>query len=398
MSNDKKNSFFSWLTNKISNNKISTKKVLKTDKEYKEGNCLNKKSIPNILAQEKNIQKKFLKTSTSLKTNNDDKIIDIDIIQDIKKNTQDNITKRNNIFLKLKNTLRKTQKIFSEGISNIFTSKKMDKLLFKTLEEKMLLADIGIDTTDYIINTLITESSRKDLQNSEQVYYFLQKKMYYILKKVDVPLKINNHIPFIILVVGVNGVGKTTTAVKLAKKYKSENKSVMLVAADTFRAAGVEQLKQLGEINNIPVISHQSGTDSSAVIFDAVQAAISRNIDILIIDTAGRLHNKLYLMEELKKNIRVIKKINSSAPHEIMLVIDASNGQNTLKQTENFHNALNITGIVITKLDGTAKGGVLFSIAHRFSIPIRYIGIGENITDLEVFNSKNFIKIIFDQK
>ncbi|WP_295163962.1 signal recognition particle-docking protein FtsY [uncultured Buchnera sp.] len=345
MNSDKKNSFFSWINSKIK-------------KKNKENISLNKEkdSIDNV----KNIANKKI-----------------------------------NFLFKLKKSLNKTKNFFGDGINRIFLSKKIDDALFEELEETMLLSDIGVHTTDQIINKLIDDATHKELKNPEKIYFLLKENMYSILKKVERPLEISNHIPFVILVVGINGTGKTTTVSKLATKYKLEGKSVMLAAADTFRAAGIEQLQTLGKLNNIPVIAQSSGSDPAAVAFDALKSAISKKIDVLIIDTAGRLHNKLYLLEELKKIIRVIKKLNLSAPHEIMLVIDACNGQNTIKQTEMFHKAINLTGLVIAKLDGTAKGGVVFSLANQFLIPIRYIGVGEKTTDLVVFNSNDFIQSIF---
>ncbi|QCI24688.1 signal recognition particle-docking protein FtsY [Buchnera aphidicola (Rhopalosiphum padi)] len=349
MNGDKKNSFFSWINSKIKKkNKEKTKENISLKKE--------KDSIDNI----------------------------------------ENITnKKINFLFKLKKSLNKTKKFFGDGINRIFFSKKIDDTLFEELEETMLLSDIGVHTTDQIINKLIDDATHKELKNPEKIYFLLKENMCSILKKVERPLEISNHVPFVILVVGINGTGKTTTVSKLAKKYKLEGKSVMLAAADTFRAAGIEQLQTLGKLNNIPVIAQSSGSDPAAVAFDALKSAISKKIDVLIIDTAGRLHNKLYLLEELKKIIRVIKKLNLSAPHEIMLVIDACNGQNTIKQTEMFHKAINLTGLVITKLDGTAKGGVIFSLANQFLIPIRYVGIGEKTKDLVVFNSNDFIESIF---
>lgn len=309
------------------------------------------------------------------------------------KKKQDNI--KTNFFLRLKRSLNKTKQFFGNGIHHIFLSKKIDDALFEELEETMLLSDIGIHTTDDIIRKLINDANHKELKSSEKVYFLLKERMHSILKKVEIPLKILNPIPFVILVVGINGTGKTTTVAKLAKKYKLEGKSVMLAAGDTFRAAGIEQLQTLGKLNDIPVIARSSGSDPAAVAFDALKSAISKKIDVLIIDTAGRLHNKSYLLEELKKIIRVIKKLNSSAPQETILVIDACNGQNAIKQTEMFHKAIHLTGLIITKLDGTAKGGVIFSLANQFLIPIRYIGIGEKTSDLIVFNSNDFIKSIF---
>ncbi|QCI15730.1 signal recognition particle-docking protein FtsY [Buchnera aphidicola] len=380
MKDSKNNSLFSWLKSKIKKSKkIDT---IKNTKEQKKDICNKKINITENIS----IKKDYIKDNNINNLNN------LDYQLDVKEKT------KINFFSRLKISLKKTKIFFGDSINNIFLSKKIDDLLFQQLEEKMLLADIGINTTDRIINRLIKDVNRKDLKNSEKLYFLLKENMHSILKKVTLPLIISNHKPFIILVVGVNGVGKTTTVAKLAQKYKLEGKSVMLAAADTFRAAGIEQLQILGQLTKIPVIAQRSGSDPAAVIFDAVNSAKSKKVDILIIDTAGRLHNKRHLMEELKKIVRVIKKIDMSAPHEIMLIIDACSGQNTIQQTEIFHQALNITGIVITKLDGTAKGGVIFSLADQFKIPIRYIGIGEKTQDLGEFNSKEFLKAIFIEK
>ncbi|QCI23602.1 signal recognition particle-docking protein FtsY [Buchnera aphidicola (Macrosiphoniella sanborni)] len=387
MINSKKGSFFSWLSSKIKKQK--TKNIIQDNNEKKNNDDYDNTKIyisENTLMQNGNI----IKEDKLEVLNNCNK----KIINDINHN---NIIKKS-FFSRLKRGLKKTKQFFNDSINNIFLSKTIDDVLFEELEEKMLLADIGINTTHRIINNLIADVNRQDLKSSEKLYFLLKQNMYNILKTVEVPLKISRYQPFVILVVGVNGAGKTTTVSKLAKKYKSEGKSVMLAAADTFRAAGIEQLQILGKLNSIPVIAQHSGSDPAAVIFDAIKSAKSKKIDVLIIDTAGRLHNKLHLIEELKKIVRVIKKIDISAPHEKMLIVDSCNGQNTIQQTEIFHRALNLTGIVITKLDGTAKGGVIFSLADQFKIPIRYIGIGEDSKDLGVFNSQDFIQSLFTKK
>ncbi|QIE01792.1 signal recognition particle-docking protein FtsY [Buchnera aphidicola] len=358
MKSNKKDNFFSWFSSKIKKEK--TKDIIQNNNKKKNNIAILNK-IDNYI---------------------DDNVTDNTII-------------KTNFFSRLKKGLTKTKQLLHNSINNIFLSKTIDDALFEELEEKMLLADIGIKTSNRIISNLIQDVNRIDLKNSKKIYFLLKQNMYNILKKVEIPLEITDHQPFVILVVGVNGTGKTTTIGKLAKKYKSEGKSVMLAAADTFRAAGIEQLQILGKAHNIPVVAQNSGSDPAAVIFDAVKSAKSKKVDILIIDTAGRLHNNLHLIEELKKIVRVTKKLDVSAPHEIMLIIDACNGQNTIKQTEIFHKALNLTGIVITKLDGTAKGGVIFALADKFNIPIRYIGIGENSKDLGIFNSDEFIHALF---
>ncbi len=390
MEDGKKNGFFSWLNSKIRKKKIIN--ITQNNKEHKEKKLINKeKKCINLnkksdFLQNLSIKKSHIKIEKTEELNNNSN--NIENVKNVKIN----------FFSRLNEGLKKTKKFLGDGISYIFSSKMIDKNLFEELEERMLLADIGINTTEKIIANLIKDIKRQDLKNAEKVYFLLKRNMYVILKKVEIPLQISSHMPFVILVVGVNGAGKTTTVAKLAKKYKLEGKSVILAAADTFRAAGIEQLQILGKLNNIAVIAQRSGSDPAAVIFDALKSAKSKKIDVLIIDTAGRLHNKLHLMEELKKIVRVIKKIDSSAPHEKMLIVDACNGQNIVQQTETFHQSLSLTGIVITKLDGTAKGGVIFSLADQFKIPIRYIGIGEKTQDLGVFNSKEFIKAIFEQK
>ncbi|QCI24146.1 signal recognition particle-docking protein FtsY [Buchnera aphidicola (Muscaphis stroyani)] len=398
MKDNPKNSFFSWLTSKVKRKRTKNdiKSIKFKDKEKVESLSKNK-----LRVKEKDLDKisKTLDFFDAVKVHkNKNKF---ESIEESGKNLisiKDSSSLKKNFFINLKESLKKTKLFFDNKISCLFSSKKIDDSLFKELEEKLLLADIGINTTNFIIERLINDINEENLQSSEKIYFLLKNNMRSLLKNVEMPLKILKYQPFIILITGVNGVGKTTTAIKLAKKYKLEGKSVMLAAADTFRAAGIEQLKVLGKANNIPVIAQRSGSDPASVVFDAVKSSISKKIDILIIDTAGRLHNKLHLMEELKKIVRVIKKLDSSAPHEKILIIDACNGQNTINQTEIFHKSLNLTGLVITKLDGTAKGGVVFSLANQFSIPIRYIGIGEKTSDLGIFNSQDFINSIFYQE
>ena len=277
-----------------------------------------------------------------------------------------------------------------------FLGKKIDDDLFEELEEQLLIADIGVPTTNKIIKNLTEHASRKQLQDAELLYQQLKVEMVEILKPVAKPLIIDTtKKPYVILMVGVNGVGKTTTIGKLARKFQNEGKSVMLAAGDTFRAAAVEQLQVWGERNNIPVVAQSTGSDSASVIFDAMQSAAARNIDILIADTAGRLQNKNNLMDELKKIVRVMRKYDETAPHEIMLTLDAGTGQNAISQAKLFNEAVGLTGITLTKLDGTAKGGVIFAIADQFNLPIRYIGMGEKIEDLREFNAEEFIEALF---
>ena len=298
-------------------------------------------------------------------------------------------------FARLKRSLLKTKENLGSGFISLFRGKKIDDDLFEELEEQLLIADVGVETTRKIITNLTEGASRKQLRDAEALYGLLKDEMGEILAKVDEPLNIEGKTPFVILMVGVNGVGKTTTIGKLARQFEQQGKSVMLAAGDTFRAAAVEQLQVWGQRNNIPVIAQHTGADSASVIFDAIQAAKSRNVDVLIADTAGRLQNKSHLMEELKKIVRVMKKLDEDAPHEIMLTIDASTGQNAVSQAKLFNEAVGLTGIALTKLDGTAKGGVIFSVADQFGIPIRYIGVGERIEDLRPFKADDFIEALF---
>ncbi len=298
-------------------------------------------------------------------------------------------------FARLKRSLVKTKQNLGSGFISLFRGKKIDDDLFEELEEQLLIADVGVETTRKIIANLTEGASRKQLRDAEALYGLLKEEMSEILAKVDEPLNVEGKTPFVILMVGVNGVGKTTTIGKLARQFEQQGKSVMLAAGDTFRAAAVEQLQVWGQRNNIPVVAQHTGADSASVIFDAIQAAKARNIDVLIADTAGRLQNKSHLMEELKKIVRVMKKLDEDAPHEVMLTIDASTGQNAISQAKLFHEAVGLTGITLTKLDGTAKGGVIFSVADQFGIPIRYIGVGEQISDLRPFNAGDFIEALF---
>ena len=312
-----------------------------------------------------------------------------EIVQEQEKPTKEGF------FARLKRSLLKTKENLGSGFISLFRGKKIDDDLFEELEEQLLIADVGVETTRKIITNLTEGASRKQLRDAEALYGLLKEEMGEILAKVDEPLNIEGKTPFVILMVGVNGVGKTTTIGKLARQFEQQGKSVMLAAGDTFRAAAVEQLQVWGQRNNIPVIAQHTGADSASVIFDAIQAAKSRNVDVLIADTAGRLQNKSHLMEELKKIVRVMKKLDEDAPHEIMLTIDASTGQNAISQAKLFNEAVGLTGITLTKLDGTAKGGVIFSVADQFGIPIRYIGVGERIEDLRPFKADDFIEALF---
>ncbi|WP_285163666.1 signal recognition particle-docking protein FtsY [Shewanella goraebulensis] len=302
------------------------------------------------------------------------------------------------LFARLKRGLKRTSENIGSGFMGIFSGKKIDDELFEELEEQLLIADVGVETTTRLIDSLTDSASRKQLKDAEALYDLMRDEMQTILDPVAIPLvPENTDGPFVILMVGVNGVGKTTTIGKLAKQYQKQGKSVMLAAGDTFRAAAVEQLQVWGQRNEIPVVAQHTGADSASVLFDALQAAKARNVDVLIADTAGRLQNKGHLMEELKKVVRVMKKLDPNAPHEVMLTLDASTGQNAISQAQLFQEAVGVTGITISKLDGTAKGGVIFAIADKFNIPIRHIGVGEQIDDLRTFNSNDFIEALFSQ-
>lgn len=307
--------------------------------------------------------------------------------------------KKPGFFARLKQGLSKTSQNLGNGLASLFLGKKIDDDLYEELETQLLMADVGVDTSQKLIKQLVQHADRRQLKDADSLYEKLQQEMAELLDVVEQPLQVEHQDgPFVILMVGVNGVGKTTTIGKMAQQFKQQGKSVMLAAGDTFRAAAVEQLQVWGERNQIPVIAQHSGADSASVIFDAYQAAKARKIDVLIADTAGRLQNKAHLMEELKKIVRVMKKIDGAAPHEVMLTLDAGTGQNALSQAKLFHEAVELTGISLTKLDGTAKGGVIFAIADQFKLPIRYIGVGESIDDLRVFNSKDFIRALFNKE
>ena len=310
---------------------------------------------------------------------------------------------KKSLFARLKESLSRTKENLGSGIVSLFKGKTIDDELYEDLETQLLVADVGMDTTQKIIDHLTDSASRKDLKDAEALLDIMKQQMSGMLSQVNQPLSEvmqahdSSEGPFVILMVGVNGVGKTTTIGKLAKQFQQEGKKVMLAAGDTFRAAAVEQLQVWGERNDIPVIAQHTGADSASVLYDALEAAKSRGTDILIADTAGRLQNKNNLMEELKKVVRVMKKINPNAPHEVMLTLDAGTGQNAISQAKLFNEAVGLTGITLTKLDGTAKGGVIFSIADKFKIPIRYIGVGESIDDLRQFDGQEFIDALFSE-
>ncbi len=296
-------------------------------------------------------------------------------------------------FARLRNQLTKTRENLTAGFADLFMGKKeIDEEILEELETRLLLADVGVPTTMAILDEIREEVDRKSLADFDQLFASLKEKMEEILLPVEAPLTIDkSHKPYVLLMIGVNGVGKTTTIGKLAKKFQQEGNSVMLAAGDTFRAAAVEQLQVWGERNNIPVIAQKEGADPASVVFDAVESATARKVDLLIVDTAGRLHTDSNLMQELAKIERVIKRLDGSAPHEVMLVVDASTGQNALNQARQFNETVPLSGISFTKMDGTAKGGIIFAIANELKIPVRYIGVGEGIDDLRPFNAQEFV-------
>lgn len=312
----------------------------------------------------------------------------------------DNSTEKTGFFARLKAGLNKTRRNFAEGITTlILGKKKLDNELLELIETQLLTADVGVEATQQFIQSLTQKLARKELQDSAAVLQTLQQEMASLLFSCQVPLTINTEKkPFVILVVGINGSGKTTTIGKLAKRLQQEGKKVMLAAGDTFRAAAIEQLQIWGERNNIAVVAQQAGADTAAVIYDAMESAKSKQIDVLIADTAGRLHTQTNLMEELKKVKRVLGKIDSSAPHETLLILDASIGQNALNQAKQFHEAIGLTGLVLTKLDGTAKGGIIFAIAKALQLPMRFIGVGESIDDLRPFDAEEFVAALFESE
>ncbi len=294
---------------------------------------------------------------------------------------------------RVKAGLSKTSASFSSGIATALLGRKtLDEDTLEELETLLLSSDVGIEATQTILDNLVERVSRKELKDNNALMTALQDTLVDLLTPIEQSLIIDaEKTPYVILVVGVNGVGKTTTIGKMTKRFQAEGKSVMLAAGDTFRAAAVEQLQTWGERNQVPVIAQHTGADSASVIFDAVQAAKSRNVDVLIADTAGRLHNKDNLMAELEKVLRVMKKIDDSAPHEVLLVLDAGTGQNAVSQAESFTKVAPLTGIALTKLDGTAKGGIIFALARKFGIPVRFIGVGEQVDDLNRFNAREFV-------
>jgi fused signal recognition particle receptor len=304
---------------------------------------------------------------------------------------------KKSLFSRLKAGLSKTGAALSSGLGTLFLGKReVDDELLEEIETQLITSDVGIDATAKIIGSLTQQVARKELDDAGALFKSLQKELVAVLSPSEGQLQITkDKKPYVILVVGVNGVGKTTTIGKMAKRFQSQGLSVMLAAGDTFRAAAVEQLQVWGTRNNVPVIAQHTGADSASVIFDGIQAAQARGIDVLIADTAGRLHNKDHLMEELKKVVRVMKKLDVEAPHEVLLVLDAGTGQNALSQARQFQQLIGVTGIALTKLDGTAKGGIIFAISQQLGLPIRFIGVGEQIEDLRPFVAEEFVKALF---
>lgn len=301
-------------------------------------------------------------------------------------------------FSRLKTGLTRTRNNLGNGIANLFLGKKtIDDELLEVLETHLLTADVGYEACQQVIQALTDKVSRKQLADSDALLAALKESLYDILQPASTPLTIDpQHKPYVILMVGVNGSGKTTSIGKLAKYYQAQGQSVLLAAGDTFRAAAVEQLQVWGERNQIPVVAQHTGADSASVVYDALQSAQAKNIDIVLADTAGRLHTQQNLMEELKKVKRVLQKLDNTAPHEVMLVLDAGIGQNALNQAQQFHQAIDVSGITVTKLDGTAKGGIIFAIAKQLGIPIRFIGVGEGIDDMRPFNAKDYVDALFE--
>ena len=306
-------------------------------------------------------------------------------------------TEQTSFFGRIKTGLSRTRSNLGDGLANLFLgAKEIDEDLFEEIETQLLIADVGVEATAALLKTLSDRVDRKDLKDPSALYRALKDELALLLAPSQAPLEIPaQKDPFVILMVGVNGAGKTTTSGKLSKRFQSQGKSVLLAAGDTFRAAAVEQLQEWGKRNDVPVLAQHTGADSASVIFDAVQSAKAKGVDVVIADTAGRLQNKANLMDELSKIVRVMQKIDANAPHEVMLVLDAATGQNALSQASVFGAAVGVTGLTLTKLDGTAKGGVIFALAQQLNLPIRFIGVGEQADDLRPFEADVFIDALF---
>ena len=351
-----------------------------------------KKTFLQFFSREKIPESNPKRPPKDIRDENDDLVIKH--LSEESQQTHDLNMQKNNVRNKFLNALTKT----GLKINDFFqTEQKIDDQLLEKLEDRLILADVGIETTEDIIKELSDSFKNIKLVDRNTLYKTLQSILMQKLISAQKDLEIDDvKLPYIILVVGINGVGKTTTIGKIAKYYSQKGKSIMLAAGDTYRAAAVEQLQDWGKINNIPVVSQGEGSDSASVIFDAIESAKSNNIDILLADTAGRLHTKNYLMDELKKIKRVISKINPLAPHEVLLVIDAGTGQNAINQMKEFHSSIAVTGLALTKLDGTAKGGIIFSLIKKFNVPIRFVGLGENLDDLQPFDAELYVQALLD--
>ena len=359
----------------------------KKKKQLEQGN-----DVEEVISDAPELSETTEITTDSPPITSDEIIVEEPPAESLPEQTNSQPKEKPGVFSRLKTGLAKTGSSLTEGLGNLFLGdKKIDDDVLEDLETRLLMADVGIESTSKIIDDLTEKVNRNELSDSEALMQNLFASMKDILAPVAVPLTLDpEKKPTVILMVGINGAGKTTTIGKLAKKFQNDGKKVMLAAGDTFRAAAVEQLQTWGERNDVPVIAQTTGSDSASVIYDAMEAATARGVDVLLADTAGRLHTQTNLMEELKKVKRVMQKIDVDAPHEIMLIVDASIGQNALAQAKEFNEALGLTGITVTKLDGTAKGGILFAIAEQTGIPVRFIGVGETIDDLQVFDAEQF--------
>jgi fused signal recognition particle receptor len=341
----------------------------------------------------------FFNRSNHSKTNlNDTRAISQESVTD----TDQENTKTTSISMlgQMRKGLSRTRNQFNRGLAQLFLgTKQINADLLEELETQLITADVGITTTTTIIDKLNKTMASRNLSNPQELYQALQHELQQLLLHCQKPLQVDtNQTPYVILMVGVNGAGKTTTIGKLAHYFQAQGKSVMLAAGDTFRAAAVEQLQSWATHNQVPLVAQHTGADSASVIFDAIQSAQARGIDVVLADTAGRLQNKAHLMDELSKIVRVIRKLDQSAPHEMMLVIDASTGQNAISQASLFNAAVGITGVTLTKLDGTAKGGVIFAIAQQLQLPIRFVGVGEQAADLRPFDAQTFIDALFTKE
>ncbi len=354
-----------------------------------------------ISFEEKNTQDNLNKTLDEISSNenisSNEDLQDVDAIaKEDEAASKDEVEKETKLSFFAK--LKKTRENLAYGVSSLIKGRKIDEDLYEELETALLTADLGVETCEYVIEKLRTESKLRALHDADLLKENLHNILVDLLKPCEIPLNIEEHKPFVILMVGVNGAGKTTTIGKLAQKYKAQGKKVMLAAGDTFRAAAVEQLKEWGKRIDVPVIAQGTGADSASVLYDALESAKSKNADVLICDTAGRLQNKDNLMDELRKIVRVLKKKDETVPHEVLLVLDAATGQNAVSQTKLFKEAVDVTGIALTKLDGTAKGGVIFALADKYKLPIRYVGIGERAEDLHEFKVDPFVHALIEDK